>query len=307
MPNNSTNKPDTPLDAAREKAAARNALKEQAASVLAKGEPKNRGHAFLILKDAGLDNLGPHLYNEVIAAYELKTEVTLGNSRKRTMDIAKAEAKKISHQMEHSDVTEHVSKMDKKPDTLFYECWDLYKNGKWDGELEAALFTDKFKPAKLDHSLFRDGQIESVLSTLSSEKDGAGPAHFTDAFNLVESTNPDMPTNSIKQLVYEWQRQTGMVLPRSPENQATHDMRVISHKMSSDGVKMYIATLVDSDMKADPLFWQCHDLFKQGKWESELSTSDFSPLFEKKNQQARGASQLHNHNSLKQASAGFEM
>ena len=84
-------------------------------------------------------------------------------------------------------------------------------------------------------------------------------------------------------------------------------MRVASHKMSSDDVKLHIGTLVESGNKADPLFWQCHDLFKQGKWESELVTKDFSPLYEKKNQKAMGACQMHNQNTAKQANAGFEM
>ena len=111
----------------------------KAAIILDEGKPANRGQAFVLLKEAGLGYEGGQFFNAVVKAYEDRTEEKLSASPRKIRENNMTKA----HSMTSQDTLKHVTKMG-RPDSLFWACWSLFKDGKWEGEIELETFTTHF-------------------------------------------------------------------------------------------------------------------------------------------------------------------
>ena len=128
--------------------------------------------------------------------------------------------------------------------------------------------------------------------------------NYTQAYELLVDGAPideDTDPKIIKGVIADWQKENNNYeLPRSPENQAKHDIHVRSHTMTADEVKQHIASLQDKGEKADSMAWQAWKLFKQGKWQGELEHYDFSPLITKEKTVAQTLGIADADNQVKQ-------
>jgi len=108
------------------------------------GEVKNRGHAFVILKEAGLSGSGA-VFNRAVAIYEEHTGAELGKSASAQRAAREKALRARAHQMSSSEVLQHIEKID-SADDLFWACWKVFRHeGKWVKQLNSGDFAKHFK------------------------------------------------------------------------------------------------------------------------------------------------------------------
>lgn len=122
--------------------AAQTKSQNAADALLAVGKTiKNRQHAWIVLRDAGLTG-SQQVVNAAIAEYEKHFDVVLGDSRavqQRNTNLA-AQA----HQMSADEVLAYLDKIDAAT-PLFWVLWRLYKDsGKWKNQLKQQDFARHF-------------------------------------------------------------------------------------------------------------------------------------------------------------------
>ena len=106
-------------------------------------EISNRGHAFVILKKAGLAGSGA-VFNRAIKAYEEVKNCELGKSASRDRADTKKENRARAHCWSAEDVKEHIRKID-KADEIFWACWEVFRHeGKWSKQLKTSDFAVHF-------------------------------------------------------------------------------------------------------------------------------------------------------------------
>ena len=120
---------------------------EQAIKVLKENDVANRGHAYLLLKQAGLAGSG-RVFNTAVKAYEFDRGVTLGKSAAARNAETDADSRRrnqaLAHQMSAKDVRDHIEAI-KQADQLFWLCWRLFRDeGKWANHLSTGDFAVHF-------------------------------------------------------------------------------------------------------------------------------------------------------------------
>jgi len=105
-------------------------------------EISNRGHAFIILKEAGLSGSGA-VFNKAVKAWE-EVHGALGKSAAAKLRDKKQRLRAHAHQMSADEVIEHINDID-SADDLFWACWNVFKyEGKWARKLKCADFAVHF-------------------------------------------------------------------------------------------------------------------------------------------------------------------
>lgn len=113
------------------------------AALLAAAPLRDRGHAFQILKAAGLTGSGA-VFNAAVKAYEAERG-PLGQSAAASRQQRDADLRAKAHQMSASDVRAHIAAI-AQADPLFWACWNVFKNeGKWAKALTKADFANHFR------------------------------------------------------------------------------------------------------------------------------------------------------------------
>jgi len=117
---------------------------DQAIAALKAAHPmKNRGHAFVVLKEAGLTGSG-RVFNAAVAAYEAEFGVSLGKSAGAKRAEQQQALRAQAHQMSAEEVKEHIAEID-GADQLFWAAWKVFRHeGKWANKLTAADFAVHF-------------------------------------------------------------------------------------------------------------------------------------------------------------------
>lgn len=267
---------------------------DQAAAILDEAQPAHRGAAFVLLKEAGLGRQGGKFFNIVVSSYEKRANTKLGHSPRRN----RADHIEAAHNMSAEETLKHITTMGATPDDLFWACWGLHKDGKWDGEILPESFTTHFtrEPVQIDVEL--EARCHDALD---GGRYSGGLMDYTSAYELMVDIDPNMKPEVIKGVIAEWlENNKGHELPRSPDSQLKHEMRVRSHKMSAEGVKAHIASC---EGEADQLTWQTWKLFKEGKWRGELTKDDFASVIgqEKKSAIENGVNEIKQRQKERQA------
>lgn len=116
---------------------------EIATAELLRHDVKNRGHAFVILKEAGLSGSGA-VFNKSVAEYEKQKGVKLGKSEFRNRAETNGKLRAQAFQMSAAAVKEHIDEID-EPDSLFWACWNVFRyEGKWSRQLKTSDFAVHF-------------------------------------------------------------------------------------------------------------------------------------------------------------------
>ena len=106
-------------------------------------EIANRGHAYVILKEANLTGSG-RVFNAAVAAWEDAKGQLLGRSAGSQRADREKDLRAHAHQMSADDVKEHIDKID-QPDPLFWAIWKVYRDeGKWSNLLSKDDFAVHF-------------------------------------------------------------------------------------------------------------------------------------------------------------------
>ncbi len=118
---------------------------EQATVALINTHPlSNRGHAFVVLKDAGLSGSG-RVFNAAVKKYEEHFDLQLGKSTAAKRDKRDKDLRAVAHQTSANDVLEHINEID-VADALFWAFWKAFKyEGKWSKSLQVKDFAVHFK------------------------------------------------------------------------------------------------------------------------------------------------------------------
>ena len=119
---------------------------EQAgAALIAAGEVKNRGHAFTILREAGLSGSGA-VFNRAVSIYEKHHGCELGKSASAKRADEDKRLRAAAHQMSAADVKRHIETIE-EADPLFWACWKVFRNeSKWKNTLNTSDFAVHFTP-----------------------------------------------------------------------------------------------------------------------------------------------------------------
>lgn len=116
-----------------------------AARELMRHEVSNRGHAFVILKEAGLSGSGA-VFNAAVKEYErvVRDGELLGKSAARRRDDESMSLRAQAFQMSADAVRKHIDDID-EPDQLFWACWKVFRHeGKWSKQLKTKHFAVHF-------------------------------------------------------------------------------------------------------------------------------------------------------------------
>lgn len=111
------------------------------------GEVKNRQHAWVIVKDAGLAS-SQRVVNKAIAEYERHFNVTLGDSKAVRRQKAKLEEQ--VRKMSSGEVW-HWLRNNHTTTPLFWTMQRLQKDGMWEGELSSADFQNFIGKSRRRH------------------------------------------------------------------------------------------------------------------------------------------------------------
>ena len=116
---------------------------QQAGQALLNAHPiKNRGHAFVTLKEAGLTGSGA-VFNGAVKIYEAQ-HGPLGQSAAAERKQRDSDLRAKAHQMSAAQVSAHLNAID-GPDPLFWALWKVFKHeGKWSKQLRTGDFAIHF-------------------------------------------------------------------------------------------------------------------------------------------------------------------
>ena len=106
-------------------------------------EISNRGHAFIILKEAGLNGSGI-VFNKAVKNWEEARGIRLGKSASRERADTEKDMRARAHCMSVAEVREHIESI-AKADSLFWACWKVFRHeGKWNKQMKIAEFAVHF-------------------------------------------------------------------------------------------------------------------------------------------------------------------
>ena len=110
---------------------------------------QNRGHAYKVLISAKLIVAGKspasaRIYTAAVQQYEVNHGVVLAKSDSEQRKQQKLDDSREAWSMDAQAVLRHIERIN-EADGLFWACWALFKNGRWEGELSINDFKTHFR------------------------------------------------------------------------------------------------------------------------------------------------------------------
>ena len=116
---------------------------EMATEELLRHDLADRGHAFTMLRKAGLHRAGGAVFNAAVRNYEAERGVSLGKSKSQMRHEENARLRALAYQMSADEVREEITN---GATQLFWMCWKIFRDdGKWGKQLKVSDFAVNFK------------------------------------------------------------------------------------------------------------------------------------------------------------------
>lgn len=261
---------------------------EQLKQLFIEKKPENRADAFKIYSDAVIEIQSqtiPEIFNTALGNYERdhlggeKLPRSKNAEEREKLQKMKRENLVRAFTLSANQVKETLAKVTPESpdeeDSLAWATWQLFKDKRWDGELEKedfAVLLQKYKDKmpKSESAQKNKELIEQGTDVLINNEDKI--ESWKDAYDIL--TNPDSineelaewvrnSTHSFNQMVNAFISQTDKELEVSETSKAKQEIAIQAHKMTEEEINAHVKKC-EEEGAIDQLMWKLVELNKLG-------------------------------------------